>query len=142
MHYCCSFVQRRYSNWKCSHLIARCSATETTQNTAHRRENIYRWCTDWDTLLLLKRLTLICLLLGICSVYLCDMTLLVVYQPGNAASSRNNSCIISPQRTPKPLITLFSVSHVPGPVDMLCESCRWRDMVKLASRPSRALRLT
>lgn len=76
VHYCCSFpsifLQHGYSDWKCSHLIARFHATKTKQKHTRRRFNVHWWCTEWGTALLPVA-----------------WVALSVHRPGNA-STRNN----------------------------------------------------
>lgn len=101
--YCYSFIHHRCSDKKFSHLIVHSHATETNQNTLHRRyTNVHRWYTEKGTIVFsVRRTILICLLLCICFKCLCGMTL-VTDKLGNAASRRDNFCTTSPQRTPNP----------------------------------------
>lgn len=120
-------------------------AKETDQNMTHRAFNCTQMAPRVQNFNIYCEI-LICLLL--CCWYcmcLSGITLVSVKQ-GNAASLRNN--FFSPQRTPNltptPLITLFSVSHVPGLEDMLCKSCRWKRYgeTRLTSEPCTLLDLS
>lgn len=73
-----------------------------------------------------------------CLKRLWGMTLVTVYQtsPEGLTSVQTSTPL-------QPLITLFSMSHIPAVLDVLCESHRLeRDRVKVASHPSHALCLT